>query len=117
MVMNNESPKISPEELQRKIKKDDGFVLIDVLPTDHFNLGHLPGAKNACVFEIVFIDNVTKIVSDKDQEIIVYGSSGKSMDAVTAAEKLARAGYKNVKFMDGSLEAWPYETVSEQTGK
>ena len=86
--------------------KDDGFVLIDVLPTDHFNLGHLPGAKNACVFEVVFIENVTKMVSNKDQEIIVYGSSGKSMDAVTATEKLVRAGYKNVKALEGGIVEW-----------
>ena len=106
MVTKNGFSKISPDELNRKINKNDGCVLIDVLPNDHFNLGHLPGAKNACVFEVIFIDNVTKIISEKDQEIVVYGSSAKSMDAVTAAEKLVRAGYKNVQTLEGGILEW-----------
>lgn len=106
MATENDISKISPEELHKKINKTDGFVLIDVLSNDHFNMGHLPGAKNACVFEVVFLDNVTKIVSNKDQEIVVYGSSAKSMDAVTAAEKLVRAGYKKVQALEGGLLEW-----------
>jgi rhodanese-related sulfurtransferase/polyisoprenoid-binding protein YceI len=106
MVTKNEILKISPNDLKRKINETDGFVLIDVLPNDHFNMGHLPGAKNACVFEVTFLDNVAKIVSNKDQEIVVYGSNGKSMDAVTAAEKLVRAGYKNVKALEGGILEW-----------
>jgi len=106
MVMKNGFSRISPQELHKKINKNDGFVLIDVLPNDHFNLGHLPGAKNACVFEVVFLDSVTKIVSEKDQETVVYGSSGKSMDALTAAEKLVRAGYKKVYALEGGILEW-----------
>ena len=88
MAVKNSFFKITPQELHEKMNKTKDFILIDVLLNDHFNKRHLPGAKNACVFEVVFLDNVTKIVSEKDQEIVVYGSSSKSMDALTAAEKL-----------------------------
>jgi rhodanese-related sulfurtransferase len=106
MGTKHDFSRISSKELHRKLNKNDGFVLIDVLPNDHFNLGHLPGAKNACVFEVVFLENITKVVTTKDQEIVVYGSSAKSMDAVTAAEKLVRADYKNVQALEGGIQEW-----------
>ena len=106
MSGKNDVSKISPQELHRKIEQNDPFVLIDVQLNDYYNMGHLPGARNACVFEVVFIDNVSKIVSEKDREIVVYGSSGKSMDALTAAQKLARAGYKKVRALGGGILEW-----------
>jgi len=97
---------ISPEKVYQKICGAGDFVLIDTLTEDHFLKAHLPGAVNACVFEVVFAENVKKIVPDKNKEIIVYGSSGKSLDAPTAAEKLEREGYRNVLAMEGGLEQW-----------
>jgi len=98
--------KISPQELYNKMTNNEDFVLIDTLTNDHFEKVHIPGAKNACVFEVVFIRNVEKIISDRQKEILVYGSSAKSKDAVTAAEKLIRAGYRNVIALDGGLALW-----------
>lgn len=98
--------KISPEKVHQKLTASEELVLIDVLTQDHFNKAHLPGAMNACVFEVSFIENVRKRVLDKDQVIIVYGSSDKSMDALKAAEKLMREGYRNVFAMEGGLKQW-----------
>jgi polyisoprenoid-binding protein YceI/rhodanese-related sulfurtransferase len=82
------------------------FVLIDTLTADHFEKVHIPGAKNACVFEVTFLDQVSKVVEGVDQEIVLYGSSGKSMDAETAAKKLSRDGYRNVSILEGGLQQW-----------
>ena len=106
MAVKNSIIRITPQALHEKMNKTDDFILIDVLPNDHFNKRHLPGAKNACVFEVVFKDNVTKMVTEKDQEIVVYGSSSKSMDALTAAEKLTREGYQNVHVLEGGIAEW-----------
>jgi len=106
MASENTFFRIKPPVLREKIDKPDDFILIDVLTNDHFNKRHLPGAKNACVFEVVFLDNVAEIVSSKDQEIVLYGSSPKSLDALTAAEKLTRAGYQNVNVLEGGMTAW-----------
>ena len=64
---------------------DEDFVLIETLTNDHFNRLHLPGAKNTCVSEAIFLKYVGKIVTDKSQEMFVYGSSDKTMDAQNAA--------------------------------
>jgi len=98
--------RISPWELNAKINRNENFFLIDTLTGEHFNSAHIPGAKNACVFEVVFLDNMETIVPGKYDEIVVYGSSGNSMDAATAGDKLARAGYRSVSLLDGGLAGW-----------
>ncbi|MCJ7541842.1 MAG: rhodanese-like domain-containing protein, partial [Desulfobacterales bacterium] len=78
--MGNDSNlrKISVAKLDQKLRAADDIVLIHTLPGDHFNNVHIPGAINVCVFEVSFTENVKKMVSDKNKEIIVYGSSSKS---------------------------------------
>ena len=100
---------ITPQELHTKITNGEDFVLLDTLTDDHFEKVHIPGAKNACVFEVVFLNNVERIIPERKKEIIVYGSSDRSMDAVTAAEKLVRAGYANVDALAGGLARWREE--------
>jgi polyisoprenoid-binding protein YceI len=97
---------ISPQEFRARRELTDPFVLIDTLPPDHFQKMHIPGAANACVFEVVFLDHVNRIAPDKGGEVIVYGSDRETLDAVTAAEKLIRAGYGHVKVLEGGLMQW-----------
>jgi polyisoprenoid-binding protein YceI len=46
------------------------------------------------------------MVVDKDRLVVLYGASERSRDALTAAEKLVRAGYRNVFAVAGGLKAW-----------
>ena len=106
MDADSDLPRISSQDLNKKIANRENFVLVDTLTNDHFESVHIPGAKNACVFEVVFLKNVEKIVSGKDDAIILYGSSAKSIDALTAGEKLIRAEYQNVSILEGGLAYW-----------
>ena len=65
--------------------RKDAATLIHVLPEDHFECEHLPGAVNACVYEMVFLAKVAELVPDKGSPVIVYGAGGDSLDATTAA--------------------------------
>lgn len=97
---------ITHKELHQWISRERDIILIDTLPKEQFDKRHLPGATNACVFEVIFPDQVKDIVSDKGHEIVLYGSSEKSMDAITAAEKLVRLGYKKIYTLKGGIAAW-----------
>jgi rhodanese-related sulfurtransferase/polyisoprenoid-binding protein YceI len=99
-------PTIDAEEMNERLKKKEPILLIDTLTGIHFEKVHLPGARNACVFEVSFLEQVSDLVDDKSSEIVLYGSSSRSMDAVSAAEKLRRAGYENVSILSGGLETW-----------
>ena len=55
---------LSPEDLNHWIEGKRSFYLIDTLPDDHFSKIHLPGAVNASVFQITFMDQVKAITED-----------------------------------------------------
>jgi polyisoprenoid-binding protein YceI/rhodanese-related sulfurtransferase len=98
--------RISPHALRQEMEKGKDLIVIDTLTKDHYTKVHLPNARNACVFEVTFLDQIAALIPEKDDVIVVYGSSEKSLDGVTAAEKLIRAGYSNVLALDGGLILW-----------
>ena len=97
---------LQPSELREWMQKDKHFILIDVLPKEIYDKRRLPGALNACVYEVTFPDQIAAITQDKDGEIVLYGSSAESRDAAKAAEKLSRLGYKKVYALDGGVDGW-----------
>jgi rhodanese-related sulfurtransferase/polyisoprenoid-binding protein YceI len=97
---------ISPDQLFRWMEAQKEFYLIDTLTKDHYQKRHIPNAKNACVFEVSFMEQIEAITADKNAEIVLYGSSIKSMDALTAAEKLDRGGYRHVSVLKGGIADW-----------
>jgi rhodanese-related sulfurtransferase/polyisoprenoid-binding protein YceI len=97
--------RLSPHELKQRMDAE-GIILIDTLISDHFQNVHLPGAKNACVFEVTFLEQVAALVADKNLEIVVYGASSRTMDAETAADKLVRSGYSRVTILEEGIAGW-----------
>jgi rhodanese-related sulfurtransferase len=110
---------VSPQILYDRLKERDRIVLIDVMVDDHFRVVHLPGAINVCVYEIIFLDNIVRLIPEKDSEIVIYGLSDQSLEAATAAEKLVGAGYRDVSVLQGGLKGWKasgYELEGEDIG-
>lgn len=97
---------ISIDELNILLKTDPSPILLDTLPKKRFQMKHLPDAESACVFEVNFLEQVAIINADKKRAIVVYGADEQTHDAKTAAEKLQRAGYKQVSILTGGLNAW-----------
>jgi len=98
--------KITAEKLYDKVSRKNDLIIIDTLPKELFDKRHLPGARNACVFQVAFPSEVEAIVADRDREVVLYGSGRASHDSVTAAEKLVRLGYSKVYALTGGLAAW-----------
>jgi len=83
-----------------------GVLLMDVMPEDYFRTEHLPGARNCCVYEVNFLDQVARAAPDKAALVVVYGLSSHSLASITASEKLEKAGYGRVRDYRGGLEDW-----------
>lgn len=98
--------KLSPKQLNHWMEENKIFYLIDTMLEDHFRRIHLPNSINACVFEVTFIDQVKAVTGDKDAEIVLYGSSTRSREAVMAAEKLDQEGYRHINVLEGGIKAW-----------
>lgn len=97
---------VQPVDVEQMMTEHPDTRLIDILPPDHFENVHIPGAENACVFFVSFIDDLATLVADKTIKIVVYGSSKQSHDTKIAIEKMSRAGYLNVYELEGGIKAW-----------
>jgi rhodanese-related sulfurtransferase len=100
---------ITPGQLSQWLDERRDFLLLDVLPNEVFKARCIPGARNACVYEVTFPDQVAAISTERERLIVVYGSSHLSLDAATAAEKLVRLGYRSVYTLAGGVLAWRKE--------
>lgn len=95
----------------KDIKSDEAYaimqtkevVILDVREEDEYKLGHIKDAINISVNEL---DNITKVVSDKNTTILVYCRTG--IRAKKAAANLAILGYNDV-YNFGGINSWPYE--------
>lgn len=111
---------MTANELHRLLASPNPPVLIDVLPEDVFECRRIPGAVNACVYEIAFSDKVRELVPGFSTPILVYGAGADGMEAKVAGERLVEHGYANVKVFPGGLEEWraadlPVEGTGDST--
>jgi len=104
--------KITAGKLKKLMTENADVLLIDTLPAEVHAGRRIPGAKNACVYEVVFPDRVRELAPRLDQFIILYGSSRRSRDSRAAAEKLLRLGYSSVHVLEGGIAAWQQEGLA-----
>ena len=112
--------KLNCDEVKTKLAGQKPPVLIDVSNPEDFAVAHLPGAQNACVFEVDFLDQVEGLEGirasllaravgadpNRCTAIVVYGNCARSLASATAAEKLAAASFTHVQDFRGGLEEW-----------
>ncbi len=92
-----------------QLRREGGVTLIDVRVSDAFAEAHMAGAMNHCIYEVVFLDEVSKAISDKSTPIVVYGESARFKAAEVAYGRLADAGYSDVSVLSGGLQGWKEE--------
>lgn len=95
---------ISCEELKERLAA--GALAVDVMTPEDYAACHLSGAKNACIYEMIFLDRVAECVPDRNSELVVYDATGTTRAAEVARERLLQAGYVNVSILKGGLSAW-----------
>ena len=81
---------------------NDGAILLDVRTKDEYNEKHIDGA-SLLPLDIIDIDSISQIVSEKDTPIIVYCRSGNRSQQ--AREKLIALGYSKVYDL-GAMSNW-----------
>lgn len=98
---------MKPEELRNKLSDPSwtGKVL-HLLPQDHYERQHIPGAAPACVYEVTFLDQVSQAGAAPATQVVLCGACSLHMDVDAAREKLAVAGYTQVFALEGGLDAW-----------
>ena len=95
---------IAAEEAKQIMDTEEGYVILDVRTQEEYDQGHIPGAIVISHEEIA--EKAEKVLTDKDQLILVYCRSGRR--SKIAAEALVELGYTNIKEFGGIID-WPYE--------
>ena len=93
---------ISSEEVEKKRKAGEDFVLIDTREADEFNDGHLPGAIH--LSKGIIERDIEEVVPDYNKEIILYCGGG--YRSALAGDNLKKMGYKDVKSQAGGWRKW-----------
>jgi NADPH-dependent 2,4-dienoyl-CoA reductase/sulfur reductase-like enzyme/rhodanese-related sulfurtransferase len=98
---------ISPMEVKAKLDRDDDFILLDVRSPIEWRGFHIEAKQS----QLIPLDKLREKMGDlpRDKEIVILCHT--SVRAYIAQRILDGGDFKNVKFMDGSLIAWPYQTT------
>ena len=96
------SDHIPAPELNRLIRSGTAPLIIDVRSGYEYRHGHVPGALHI-PFWRAFL-RAEELSAPKDRPLVVYCQHGPR--AVIAAFALRRAGYADVRYLDGHMSGW-----------
>ncbi|HTL90676.1 MAG TPA: rhodanese-like domain-containing protein [Leptolyngbya sp.] len=92
----------SAHELKSRLEwGEPALTILDVRPRDVYNQGHIMGAMEFPLDELV---SLAQNNLELKRDIYVYGAN--DQETAEAAKQLRQAGFKNVAELKGGLEAW-----------
>jgi len=99
---------LTPADVKKKLENGDRFVLLDVRSPEEWREIRI----DASQAKLLPLPELRKRLDElsSNEDIVIYCKT--SIRAYQAQRILDGAGFRNVTFMDGSLDAWPYETVT-----
>jgi rhodanese-related sulfurtransferase len=105
--------RMSAGELDRLIKSGNAPVIVDVRSAYEYRHGHIAGAMHMPFWRSFFVAD--DFSAPKDRTVIVYCQHGPR--AAIGKFALQRAGYADVRYLDGHMSGWekaglPLETAS-----
>jgi rhodanese-related sulfurtransferase len=98
---------LTTEDLTSWLDDGEDHLLIDVLPHDHFEQKHIPGARNVPVDEPDFAARVLQLADgDKKRKVVVYCTNVACPASPKAASKLEQAGFRRVYDYGDGIEGY-----------
>jgi rhodanese-related sulfurtransferase len=92
---------LTPAGLTQLINRDNALV-IDVSSLQDFEKGHIPGARQVAMSQ--FDPESKELAKARDLPVAVVCKSGQTSAA--AAQRLKKAGFAKVFWLEGGLAAW-----------
>lgn len=94
------------ETLEHLLKEHEDVLVVNVLPRQLYEEGHIPGTLNIPLQEPGFVERVRENTTGPEQQIVTY-CAGPACDASRrAAEVLREAGFHHVHAYEGGMEEW-----------
>src|SRR4029078_4267225 len=92
---------LTPSGLTHLINRENALV-IDVSSLQDFEKGHVPGARHVAMSQ--FDAENKDLVKAKELPVAIYDRGGQMSG--TAAQRLVKAGFSRVYWLEGGLAAW-----------
>jgi NADPH-dependent 2,4-dienoyl-CoA reductase/sulfur reductase-like enzyme/rhodanese-related sulfurtransferase len=96
---------IPPQEVKQKLNRGDDFVFLDVRTPKEYEARRIEDSR----IKLIPLGKLRERLGElqKDKEIVAFCQI--SLRGYEAETILEGAGFKDVKFLDGGIVAWPYE--------
>ena len=98
---------LTPMEVRAKVERGDDFIWLDVRSPAEHREKRIEDSRVRLIPLGMLRQRLEEL--PKDKEIITFCKI--SLRGYEAQTILDGAGYKDVKFMDGGIDAWPYDVV------
>lgn len=96
---------LTKDDLSKMIESNEDFLLVNVLPKESFDEGHIPKSINIPLEDEGFEEGFMGI-ANKDDKIVVYCASFECNASDKAAKKLEGLGFKKVYDYEGGMKDW-----------
>ena len=103
---------LTPAGLTQLINRDNAL-LIDVSSLQDFEKGHIPGARQVAMSQ--FDPESKDLAKAKDLPVAIYCKNGQTSGQ--AAQRLVKAGFGKVYWLEGGLGAWTEAHLPLAKGK
>ena len=107
---------IDKQALEKLRTSGKNPLLVNVLPRDHFEQGHIPDSRSIPLASDDFEQHVEKAAGDKGRDVVVYCANEQCDLSPQAAKRLEKAGFENVHDFTGGMEAWKQAGQPVSTG-
>ena len=106
--------RITRSELQAKLGARERVILAEALPPRYFLDQHLPGAVNLPHDQVDAL--APALLSDKQDEIVVYCANSACRNSHIAAARLEKLGYARVSVYHEGKQDWVEAGLAVETG-
>ena len=96
---------VTPMEVKAMVDKGEDFILLDVRSPEEYTRKHIEDPRVKPIPLGMLRRRINEL--SKDKKVVTLCKAG--LRAYEAQTILNGAGFKNVQFMDGGIEAWPYD--------
>ncbi len=103
---------LSPGQLVTLINRENAL-LVDVSASNEWQAAHIAGARHIALSQ--FDPEAKELAKVKDLPVAVYCRNGQT--STQACERLGKAGFTKVFWLDGGLEAWRAAELPVAKGK
>ncbi len=97
---------ITIEQLKTAQSNQSNFLLVNTLDPEQFEKTKIADSVNIPQSQENFTERVAEVASSKEKPVVVYCASKQCDSSTQAAQKLDKAGFKDVYDFEGGAKAW-----------